>query len=79
MISMDNCKLILKAFGVEFKASDMKSSDYKDGAVKVISGIVKNESDLAKLILYVGMLGEIYKTTLFDIDGVKKMIVKMSK
>lgn len=79
LISMDNCKLILKAFGVEFKASDMKSSDYKDGAVKVISGIVKNESDLAKLILYVGMLGEIYKTTLFDIDGVKKMIVKLSK
>jgi ParB/RepB/Spo0J family partition protein len=79
LISMDNCKLILKAFGVTFKSSEMQSADYKDGTVKVIGGIVKNESDLAKLILYVGMLGEIYKTTMFDIDGVKKMIVKMSK
>jgi hypothetical protein len=79
LVSMDNCKLIMKAFGVTFKSSEMQSADYKDGAVKVIGGIVKNESDLARLILYVGMLGEIYKTTMFDIDGVKKMIVKMSK
>ena len=60
LISMDNCNLILKAFFVTFKSSEMQSADYKDGAVKVIGGIVKNESDLAKLILYVGLLGEIY-------------------
>ena len=78
-ISMDNCKLILKAFNIPFKASEMQSADYKNEAKKVIGNIVKTETDLIKLILYVDFLGEIYKTTMFDLDGVKKMIVKLSK
>lgn len=78
-ISMDNCKLILKSFGITFKATEMKSEDYKREARKIISELVKNESDLVKLVLFVDLIGSIYKTTLFDVDGVKKVIAKMGK
>jgi len=78
-IGMDNCKLILKAFQVPFKASEMQSSDFKREVLAVMKKIVTKESELLKLIIYVDYLGEIYKTTLFDMDGVKKMIVKLGK
>jgi len=78
-ICMDNCKLILKAFDVPFKASEMQSSDFKKEVTKVLKNMVKDEAGLSKLIIYVGYLGQIYKTTMFDFDGVKQMIVKMNK
>ncbi|PIQ89577.1 MAG: hypothetical protein COV72_02380 [Candidatus Omnitrophica bacterium CG11_big_fil_rev_8_21_14_0_20_42_13] len=78
-VSMDNCKLILKAFDIPFKASEMQSSDYKNEAKKVIGNLVKTETELIKLILYVDSLSEVYKTTMFDLDGIKKVIVKLAK
>ncbi len=78
-ICMDNCRLILKAFDVPFKTSEMQSADYKKEVSKIIKNMVKNEANLAKLIIYVDYLSNIYKTTMFDMDGVKKMIVKMNK
>ena len=78
-IGMDNCKLILKAFQISFKASEMQSSDFKREVLVVMKKIVTKESDLLKLIIYVDCLSEIYKTTMFDMDGVKKMIVKLGK
>lgn len=78
-ISMDNAKIILKAFDVTFKASEMHSDDYRREVSKILKNIVKDENHLAKLIIYVDYLGEIYKSTLFDFDGVKQMIVKMNK
>lgn len=78
-ISVDNGRIILKSFGVSFKASEMRSDDYRQEVSRILQEIVKDESHLAKLILYVDYLGEIYKTTLFDFDGVKKMIVKMDQ
>ena len=78
-ISMDNARIILKAFGVSYKASEMKSDDFRQEVAKILSDIVKDESHLAKLILYVDYLGEIYKTTLFDFDGIKKLVVKLNR
>ena len=78
-ISVDNSRMILKAFGVPYKASEMKSDDFRQEVGKVFSGIVKDEGHLAKLILFVDHLGTIYKTTLFDFDGVKKLVVKLSR
>jgi len=78
-ISMDNAKIILKTFDVSFKASEMHSDDFRREVSKILKDIVKDESHLAKLIIYVDYLGEIYKSTLFDFDGVKQMIVKMNK
>ncbi len=78
-ISMDNGRIILKSFGISFKTSEMRSDDYHREVSKILKEIVKDENHLAKLIIYVDYLGEIYKTTLFEFDGVKKMIVKMDK
>ena len=78
-ISVDNSRMILKAFGVPYKASEMKSDDFRLEVGKILSGIVKDESHLAKLILFVDHLGLIYKTTLFDFDGVKKLVVKLNR
>jgi len=78
-IGVDNCRLILKSFKVPFKAADLNSEDYKRMVGKVFADIVKNEAQLAKLILYVDHLGKIYKTTMFEFDGVKQTIVKMNK
>ena len=71
--------MILKAFDVPFKASEMQSADFKKEVTKVLKNMVKDEANLAKLIIYVDYLSHIYKTTMFDFDGVKKMIVKMNK
>ena len=78
-ISVDNSRMILKAFSVPYKASEMKSDDFRLEVGKILSGIVKDESHLAKLILFVDHLGLIYKTTLFDFDGVKKLVVKLNR
>ncbi len=78
-IGMDNGRIILKAFGFSFKASEMRSEDYRREISIILKEVVKDESHLAKLIIYVDYLGAIYKTTLFDFDGVKKMIVKMDQ
>ena len=78
-IGMDNCKLILKAFQVQFKASEMQSSDFKREVLAVMKKIITKEGELLKLIIYVDHLSEVYKTTMFDMDGVKKMIVKLGK
>jgi ParB/RepB/Spo0J family partition protein len=78
-ISVDNSRMILKAFGVSYKASEMKSDDFRLEVGKILSGIVKDESHLAKLILFVDHLGLVYKTTLFDFDGVKKLVVKLNR
>ena len=78
-ISVDNSRMILKAFGVPYKASEMKSDDFRLEVGKILSGVVKDESHLAKLILFVDHLGLIYKTTLFDFDGVKKLVVKLNR
>ncbi len=78
-IGADNCRVILKSFKVPFKASDLNSEDYKRMVAKVFADIVKNEAQLAKLILYVDHLGKIYKTTMFELDGVKQMIAKINK
>ena len=78
-ISVDNSRMILKAFSVPYKASEMKSDDFRLEVGKILSGIVKDESHLAKLILFVDHLGLVYKTTLFDFDGVKKLVVKLNR
>jgi ParB/RepB/Spo0J family partition protein len=78
-ISVDNSRIILKSFGVAFKASEMRSDDFRMEVSRILKEIVKDESHLAKLIFYVDYLGAIYKTTLFDFDGVKRMIVKMDQ
>lgn len=78
-ISMDNCKIILKAFGVPFKATEMQSEDYKKETKKIIGSLVTTEAGFTKLVLFIDLLGSIYKTTMFDMDGLKKVIVKMSK
>ncbi len=78
-VSMDNCKLILKAFEVPFKASEMQSADYKEAVVQLFSQHVKTELQLIKLIQYVDLLSNTYKTTMFEFDGLKKMIVQLNK
>lgn len=78
-IKIDNARLILKSFGVTFKASEMNSDDLRGEVRRILNEIITNESHLAKLIIFVDYLSVIYKTTLFDFDGVKKMIVKMDQ
>lgn len=76
---VDNCKLILRAFEVEFKVSEMDSSAFRLKVAEVLKRIVKNEKHLCKLILFVDYMTNIYKTTIFDFDGLKKVIVKLNK
>ena len=78
-ISTDMCKAILKAFEVKYKASEMISQDYHTETVKIISQYVKTEVELPRLILFVDMCKGFGGYTMWDMSGLKKVVVGMSK
>lgn len=52
-LSTDNNRAILKAFGVEFKASETSSEELKKMVAKIITPMVKTSKDLVMLITFV--------------------------
>lgn len=73
----DDCKLLLRAFGVKFKVKDMTADDYKKMVYKTLQ--LSTEQQLAKLIMLVDLLKNTSKVSMWEISPLKKLIVTLSK
>lgn len=82
-ISGDNCRLILRAFDVEFKSSEIDSSGLKKLVYQTLEGLVKTPEQAVRLVdLCENILPENWKVSMFSSDDVarwKKVITKLNK
>lgn len=79
-ISADNCRLILKAFGVDFKSSETTGEEIKKLTARLFTGLVITPEQAIKLIFLADQeLPKLYKVSMFSpIDEWQAIISRLN-